>query len=227
LIYPVKNRSAEPILHELKSENLPLLFITAYYQEARPLLDRFPGIKMKTDSPFRLYQHADFPLHLLQTGPALADKTDWLSDIISELRPSLIINLGICGALDDQIPLYQAFSTGTVYLSGSDKPLAVHPPQTLPHNFTNKFPQAKLLTVFRPVLKNEEKGNLRKSSGCQLVDMEGYFIVRTAQQLSIPCIVLKLVSDHANADASNLVKSNKEQWQMHISDMLDYLLGIL
>jgi nucleoside phosphorylase len=227
LIYPVKNRSAEFILHQLKSENLPLLFITAHHQEARPLLVRFPGMKKKTESYFRLYGHTDFPLNLLQTGPALQHKTDRLADILIERRPSLVINFGICGALDDHIPLYKAFSAAAVHLSGGDKRLVIQPPDTFPRILMNKFPPAELLTVLRPVLKSEEKENLRKSYDSQLVDMEGYFIVRTAQQLSTPCIVLKLVSDRADEQAFSLIKSNIKQWQNHISDMLDYLLGIL
>ncbi len=223
----MNNQPAKHLFKSFKPGIIPLLFITALHQEAIPLFERIAMTRIKKDSGFTLFRRDAFPVFLLETGPGPLHTHTRLTTIFKDLSPLLVINFGICGALDDNIPLYKAYSIKSVQILGSTEKLVTELPRIIPRSLLDRFPPRNLLTVHRPVLNKAERETLLKTTDCHLVDMESYSILKAAAAYSIPCLLLKLVSDHADKNSLSRVKTNKKHWQKHIGHMLDFLLQLL
>ncbi|WP_372806686.1 UbiA-like polyprenyltransferase [Pontiella sp.] len=111
---------------------------------------------------------------------------------------SPIINAGVCGALNNRLERGAVYRVSMV--SMEELKAAV--------NVGVGFGLKKLVSVERPVFEPERKRALSKYG--DLVDMEGYAVARVCEEHSIPCILIKGVTDFGDG-------TGKADIQKHIA----------
>ncbi|MBN2365506.1 MAG: hypothetical protein JXL67_05035 [Calditrichaeota bacterium] len=169
---------------------------------------------------YAYYTNQEKILHVLETGPGPGINRETLLKNIELIKPSLIINYGICGTLDPAIQIHRNYFIRLVREAASGKELLLPKPAWLKNHI---YPEKKLLTVQKPVFSSVARTQLHKESGCTLVDMEGFTVASIAIDLSVPVILLKLVTDRADEKSGELVKLNVKIWQEKLNQMLHQL----
>ncbi|MEJ2536739.1 MAG: hypothetical protein P8048_06760 [Calditrichia bacterium] len=186
-----------------KGDSKPLLFLTAMRKESE-ILFRGNTFQEKIRSErTRLYQLQDHPIYLLETGIGIKDSKKTLRQIIQEVNPGVSVNLGICGALDPQIKIYDAYLIDDVHYPGK-KFLSLS--ENLNRIFVStNFPLKlnNLLTLKKPLLNKLEK---------------------LAEKLRIPILLIKVVSDALEGEVKELVYGNSEKWQAKLESTLEVIL---
>ncbi len=124
----------------------------------------------------------------LITGPGFRAATAAFSRHLAAHRPSLVVSLGTCGALDPEFSLGQVFTVSRI-----QSPLGVFSPLPL------AAPPAVLHSEDRVAVTAADKQRLF-STGAQIVDMEAAALALLCQQHGIPFACLKSVSDLATED---------------------------
>jgi nucleoside phosphorylase len=154
------------------------LFVFAHRGEAQSFLDN-DGYKAITNE---LYQN-DKSL-LLITGEGMFEVMIKLTKILENYKINEIINLGVCGALQDI--KQDIYSIRTVYGQEQFK------------SFTSNDPQAMtdIITSQDRALTKQDKEKL--SPFAQLVDRELWAIAYVANKYKIPFRAYKLISDNVN-----------------------------
>jgi 4-hydroxybenzoate polyprenyltransferase len=109
-----------------------------------------------------------------------------------------IINAGVCGALNNRLERGAVYRVSMV--SMEELKAAV--------NVGVGFGLKKLVSVERPVFEPERKRELSKYG--DLVDMEGYAVARVCEEHSVPCILIKGVTDFGDGEG-------KDDIQKHIA----------
>ncbi len=109
-----------------------------------------------------------------------------------------IINAGVCGALNNRMERGAVYRVSMV--SMEELKAAV--------NVGVGLGLKRLVSVQEPVFQPERKKELSKYG--ELVDMEGYAVARVCEEHSIPCILLKGVTDFGDVNG-------KEDIQKHIT----------
>ncbi|MBT8045977.1 MAG: putative 4-hydroxybenzoate polyprenyltransferase [Pontiella sp.] len=110
---------------------------------------------------------------------------------------STIINAGVCGALNNRL------ERGAVYRVSMVSTEALKAAVNVGVGFGLK----KLVSVEQPVFEPERRRELSKYG--ELVDMEGYAVARVCEEHSIPCILIKGVTDFGDGNG-------REDIQKHI-----------
>ncbi len=110
---------------------------------------------------------------------------------------SSIYNLGVCGALKSGT----AFEQGNIFrISSAVEGDRKNGPDSSPPEFCHFYPfdtlpDCRLVTVDQPVFNRQCKREL--SILGDLVDMEGAAVARVANMYSIPCVLIKGITDSA------------------------------
>jgi len=117
--------------------------------------------------------------------------------LIREHGCTAVINAGVCGALNNRLERGGVYRVSMV--STENLKTAV--------NVGVGLGLKKLVTVEEPVFQPDRKRELSKYG--DLVDMEGYAVARVCEEHSVPCIMLKGVTDFGD-------HSGKEDIQKHI-----------
>jgi len=117
--------------------------------------------------------------------------------LIMEHGCTSIINAGVCGALNNRLERGGVYRVSMV--SSENLKTAV--------NVGVGVGLKKLVTVEEPVFQADRKRELSKYG--DLVDMEGYAVARVCEEHSIPCIMIKGVTDFGD-------HNGKEDIQKHI-----------
>jgi len=197
-----------------------LLFLTAMRKESAIL---FRGNTFRTGRT-RLYQLLNHSVYLLETGIGIKDSKKIIGQIIREINPDTSINFGICGALEPQIKIYDAYLINNVHFPGK-KVLS------LSEDLNTFFPSANfplrldsLLTLEKPLLNREDKLEYFAKYSSPLVDMEGYFFAEITEKLHIPILLIKVVSDALEGEVKKLVYDNSEKWQGKLESALELIL---
>ncbi|MEJ2636515.1 MAG: hypothetical protein P8184_14635, partial [Calditrichia bacterium] len=189
------------IFFPVSAEFLPMVFITALRAESRVLMDQAPGREIRRRGRMRIFQLFEKDFYILETGIGIPFSRTELSAAIRELNPALIINYGICGALNKNIPLHETYLIDKVCMEALP---VIRPADDLlgqREQLKISFPVSDLLTVEQAVLSTGERDRLFRESGCSLVDMEGYPLAQISRELNIPLLILKMVSDMADESA--------------------------
>lgn len=215
------------VLRRFPSHRKPLLFITALRPESRVLLNGSDFTEEIRNSRLRLFKHYREPVFLLETGVGIPDGPEKMDHLLRQIRPGLIINYGICGALYPIIKLYDAYFI-TAVSSPENDPISIAAGiRNLLSPVFKHFSDGWLVTVKQPILNVRDRERLAEQSGCPLVDMEAYPIARLARKLSIPLLILKVVSDAADEKAVEQVQQNVLVWQEVLGKKLSRLLSIV
>lgn len=76
---------------------------------------------------------------------------------------------------------------------------------------------ASLLTSQTPVTDETIK-EMCSFSGADLVDMEAFYVLKAANELALPFVGLKLVSDNADGEARRLIKKRGGEWSQILGE---------
>ena len=164
---------------------------------------------------------------MIETGIGPKINIPDLKNSIKIILPRLIINYGICGALDSSIKQYNSnFINGLYYLK-DDNLLKSLPSDYLSEKMLKEFSSVSLITVDEPVNNKKMKDFYFNKTKCQLVDMEAFHLNKIAYSKSIPIIFLKLVADMADNRTQIDVKKNIKTWQTHLGKNLNRLVWMI
>ncbi len=118
-------------------------------------------------------------------------------ELIQKHGCTSVINAGVCGALHNRLERGGVYRVSMV--STENLKTAV--------NVGLGIGLKKLVTVEEPVFQPDRKRELSKNG--DLVDMEGYAVARVCEEHSVPCILIKGVTDFGD-------HNGKEDIQKHI-----------
>lgn len=211
---------------EINQRLLPLLFVTAFPGEAEILNHMYPFQSIKKVKKITLFQLSNPSVFFAITGTNIERESVELENLLQEIHPSLVINYGICGGLDLSLPLFHHFLVNQVRTL--HQPLlslfALAP--RLHEILCSHFPTASLLTSDSVIKISEVRDELFLHTGCKLVDMEGYHLVRIAHRYSVPLIILKQLVDYCDAETIHNFRHQKARWQKGLREGLLNLFDI-
>ncbi|VGO19698.1 UbiA-like polyprenyltransferase [Pontiella sulfatireligans] len=118
--------------------------------------------------------------------------------LVKEDGCTTIINAGVCGALNNRLERGAVYRVSMVSIE--ELKAAV--------NVGIGIGLKRLVSVEEPVFEPERKKELSKYG--ELVDMEGYAVARVCEEHSVPCIMIKGVTDFGDGNG-------KEDIQTHIA----------
>ena len=165
------------------------IIFTATRSEAAPIISRLKNAEKITSGNFKGWQGTFEKYICVQvfcTGIGIK-KINVPFD-----RNSIIINIGIAGALSTQFKIGDWLKISKV--------------NNLNCNIVDELKTATLISVNEPVLSETEA----KKLDADLVDMEGLHILRFAKKNNLKCYILKMVSDFANENSSTDYKKSME-----------------
>ena len=178
----------------------PTLIITALPFESRTILTHHKiNIKLKKLTTYQL----DKSIYLIEVPIGFKFDLSILTREVEKIAPKLIINFGICGALNSKIPIGSSFYIERV--CHLDNELSEIQLPTV----ENTFHSASLLTVDEPVLTAKRRNELYSQIGCKLVDMEAFYVARFCEARQFPLLAIKIASDFADENTLNVIKANR------------------
>ncbi|NOX37901.1 MAG: hypothetical protein GXO78_10230 [Calditrichaeota bacterium] len=202
----------------------PILFVTALSFESQAVRSARPFWQAVANHSSRtLFQHAQLPLYLVEVGPGFRLAADSFRELLQQLRPRWLINLGICGSLAPQMSWGQTYQIQRIQATRCLRPLEIPVEPAL----QPLFPPANLLTSHQPVLTAALREHHLQQTGAELVDMEAYYIVEMAQSLDIPVLVLKTVSDFADESSLRILKERRSALRQSLVQTAKRLIAFL
>jgi adenosylhomocysteine nucleosidase len=111
-------------------------------------------------------------------GPRLAARA-----VEVRRQADLILSVGFCGALDP------ALRIGDIVVSGE-----------FPEGGNSSFVRARVLSLDRVVVTEQEKRTLRETTGASVVEMESAVVEAKAAEWRVPFCCVRAVSDMAHED---------------------------
>lgn len=169
-------------------------FLFATLSEAAPFLQRTAAVAVGT----AVYEIADRGVVIL-TGMGPQQATAATEFLLRQYSPRRVINAGVAGGLNQRLAMLAlAVVEEVAAINEQGVPQFWWPTAT--HFAPLPWPRARLLTVEQPVCDPTRRQQLAAYG--DLVDMEGAAIVQVCQRYGVPCLLLKAVSDQADAGAS-------------------------
>jgi nucleoside phosphorylase len=216
--------TTEALIKKINPKFLPLLFLTAYPAESNIILKENVFQLIRSNNLQKTYRNKEKSIYLIETGIGPKIMISDLKNSIHTIQPGLIINYGICGALESSIKKYNSYIVKEIYYLKDDNLLKSSPFEYLSKKIFKEFPQASLVTVDEEVNNKKTKNFYFNKTNCQLVDMEAFHLYKIASLDSIPIIFLKLVTDMADNRTQIDVKKDIKIWQTHLDKNLNRLI---
>ena len=188
----------------------------ALRHEAKGLLSR-----LKIDSTTRygravlhLGKWKERPVVLLETGVGPENAAKAVQFLFQEFRPKVFISTGYCGGLHAQLKTGEGVLSPAVFFHQPTHPkrkdgliletTVVNRALALLQSKVMKIYLGDLVTVAKPVLGPCEKQSLAAITEAWAVDMETYFVLKTAQSREkITSLALRFVVDAQNDDLAD------------------------
>jgi adenosylhomocysteine nucleosidase len=146
-------------------------------------------------SATRLEHHDEelsgIPIHIVGVGKVNAALNTY--KLIQEYKPDHVINFGSCGSLGDH-RVGDILPIGTVYDDFYGCVIPEHKPLSISESPYTLFTTDTFYDS-TAVYSNSYMENIRK---CDVVDMEGYSIVKVCKELNVKVSIYKWVSDDGN-----------------------------
>ena len=194
----------------------PILILTALPFESRTILNHHKiNFKPKNLTTYQLRDS----VYLIEVPIGFKFDLTILKSEVEKISAKLIINFGICGALDSSIPIGSPFHIQTVYHLNKEFS-EIQLPKIEP-----TFQSASLLTVDEPVLDAKRRDELRSKTGCRLVDMEAFHIARFCEARQLPLLIVKIASDFADEDSLNVIKTNRAKLKQSLANAYEKLIA--
>jgi len=199
----------------LNSEHNSILILTALPFESRIILNHHNiNIKPKKLTTYQLEES----IYIIEVPIGFKFNPSILNRQIEKISPKLIINFGICGALESTIPIGSAFCIVRVY--HFDKKLS----EIKLSEIIKLFQPASLLTVDEAVLNAEQRDELYSETGCRLADMEAFHIALFCKVRRLPLLIVKIASDFADENSLTVIKSNRSVLKRSLTDTYENLM---
>lgn len=137
------------------------------------------------------------PILVVETGVGFRRAEKATQAIIDAYKPTVVLSVGLCGGLNDELP------TGQLILAKSVKRTAgraITCSQTLRKEdllATLNAREVQVITADAAVTSVEGKQALRQSSKGDVVDMESFAVVDICHQRQVKFGVLRVISDDA------------------------------
>ncbi len=196
--------------------------------EASPFLDSIRA-SITQEEPFLLFKSSECskvsPCVVIISGIGKVSAAAATVELILKHKVKTIINVGICGALNDNLPS----TLGGVYRISSavegdrslDLKSYVKVFECFP--FFTDLKEAILVTCDKSVFDDGLRCNLSRIA--DLVDMEGAAVVRIANMYNVKCDIIKGVSDLANTGGIKVMKSNVKRVSLALAEVLLHAIG--
>jgi len=170
--------------------------IAATQGEADEIVALLDAIEL-CDQPFVTYGFKGGSIVISGMGPENAARaTEYLID---RHAPQMVVNLGICGALSDEMRVGEVYRiTAVVEESGGETSCG-------PGSWGD-LPPARLASVSEAVFQADRRAAL--AARADVVDMEGAAVAAICGARSLPCCMLKGVSDLADHAGKDDIKKN-------------------
>ena len=144
--------------------------------------------------------------------------------------PTLVLSIGFCGALSDELKIGDLILARKLYLFDSDDALSVDnryyqlAEQSI---LENRLPYVRRdsLTVPKMIRAPEEKNDLALSYHAQAVNMEDYWICSIAAQSGVPFLSVRAIVDTANQQIPEYVEDL--MWQRERRHVIHNLCSFL
>lgn len=144
--------------------------------------------------------------------------------------PTLVLSIGFCGALSDELKTGDLILARKLYLFDSDDALVVDnryyqlAEQSI---LENRLPYVRRdsLTVPKMIRTPEEKNDLALSYHAQSVNMEDYWICWIAAQSGVPFLSVRAILDTANQQIPEYVEDL--MWQKERRHVIQILCSFL
>ena len=155
------------------------------------------GASELCDEPFVTYGFKGGVIVISEMGPqnaALATE-----HLIDRHGPEAVVNLGICGALSNEIRVGEVYRiVAVVDDDGGETPCE--------SDRWGDLPAARLVSVSEPVFQADRRAAL--AARADVVDMEGAAITATCGARGVRCYMLKGISDLADHTGKDDIKKN-------------------
>ena len=170
--------------------------IAATQGEADELVALLGAVEL-CDRPFVTYGFKGGVIVISEMGPENAARaTEYLID---RYAPQMVVNLGICGALSDDIRVGEVYRiTAVVEESGGET--------SCQSGAWGDLPTARLASVSEPVFQADRRAALARRA--DVVDMEGSAVAGVCDVYRLRCCLLKGVSDLADHTGKDDIKKN-------------------
>lgn len=132
-------------------------------------------------------------------------------ELIKE-KASYIINAGVCAGLHHRVKRGEIYRISTVITEGLKTAV----------NIGIGFNLKKLVSVEEPLYQVERKRELARQY--DLVDMEGYAVARVCEKYSIPCLLIKGVTDFGDQNAKDDIQNFLPEVSKSIAEAISYVL---
>lgn len=191
--------------------------VAAMKAELEILLSRMKIYSKKNILKGTVYTGNSFDI--LRTGIGVKKCTGVFRAYLEEKKPSVIINIGLAGALDERLSkkdvyLIEEFAHRSGRISSAYRDLLTKLPQ----------PKTKLLTVDYPILNTKERRKTSQETGMSLVDMEAYHLSTIAQTKNVPFLSIKVVSDYADKRTIITVMNNINLYAAILADHVEQVI---
>lgn len=194
-----------------------LSFVFATKREAAPFLNKLNVCAelIKNTGQYQKYsvQGQDFIVSICGIGKVSTEKS--MNHLLSNNKVTKVINSGICGSLNEGVPVFSIRSVSETILWPSIK----RKTSCSTSNF--KLPvvrNVKLITSEKPVFDSDLKKNM--GIHADIVDMEGAIIAEKCKNHNIECCLLKGVSDMASEGDRDILFQNIDKLCNKMSDIL-------
>jgi len=206
------------IAGEDKTQSAAIIF--ASIVEAKPFLEAVPSEQIG-GNPFMKWK-----FHIPETnlegwvavcGVGKVAAAIAAQRFIAMYGPSVIINAGVCGAASSGSLIGDVYRI-TEAVEGDLMP-EYSKPQACWAGSWEHLPEARLITRDMPVyhMTPDERNS---SKQIEVVDMEGAAIARCCNFNRTPCVLLKGVTDFADAEARESIKKTAKMVSRRIADIL-------
>lgn len=192
------------------------IIVTALRQEARPLID---ALGLKQDSSSRripVYTSADALLVISGIGKLYAGiATTHAIHLAGESKDKHLINVGMCGAVVDQIALGEAVTVNKIWDHSSGREF--FPDMLINHSLQ----EASLGTFDQPVTTAN-----RPILACDIVDMEASGIFQAAHLFMAPhqMLFLKVATDYLEFSSDDYSQMQR-YYEQSLDDWLPTLMN--
>ena len=134
--------------------------------------------------------------------------------LLERLRVTAIINAGICGAADDSVTVGAVYRVGEVCDADAPALAALD----CPAGRWSHLPPVRLVTSGEPVFETNRRLEISRMGS--VVDMEGYAIADACRRASVPCCLLKGVTDLADEAGRASMENNIDHVSARVADVL-------
>ena len=176
-------------------------FVFATLAEAEPLL-RLLEATVQTDTPYPSFSAPARRATVMLTGMGLAAADAAIEAMLARLRPALVVNAGIAGALHDGLAIGELRRVSAVAEAADSAVAVTRFLELAPPGWARDLDTARLVSRQAPLFDPAIRARLATTA--DLVDMEGERIARRCAARGVPCALLKAVSDHADDRATLL-----------------------